>query len=64
MRSMGVLAGVLVWASGTTSLAAPPPETDYCGMLARNIAGRQHGFLAGNHQDHGDDTQRRAPVLP
>ena len=26
-----------------------PPYTDYCHMLARDIAGKQHGFLAGNH---------------
>ncbi len=26
-----------------------PPRADYCKMLARDIAGRQHGFLAGNH---------------
>jgi len=29
--------------------AAAPPRTDYCKMLGRNIAGKQHGFLAGNH---------------
>ena len=29
--------------------AAAPPETDYCALLGRDIAGRQHGFLAGNH---------------
>ncbi len=26
-----------------------PPYADYCAMLARDIAGKQHGFLAGNH---------------
>jgi len=26
-----------------------PPFTDYCRMLGRDIAGKQHGFLAGNH---------------
>ncbi len=25
-----------------------PPTTDYCRMLARDVAGKQHGFLAGN----------------
>lgn len=25
-----------------------PPYTDYCGMLARDIQGKAHGFLAGN----------------
>jgi len=29
--------------------ADAPAETDYCAMLARDIAGKQHGFLAGNH---------------
>lgn len=29
--------------------AAEPPRVDYCELLARDIAGRQHGFLAGNH---------------
>ena len=27
---------------------AKPPYTDYCSMLARDIAGKKHGFLAGN----------------
>ncbi len=26
-----------------------PPRTDYCQMLARDIQGKQHGFLAGHH---------------
>ena len=36
---------------GIASLAAAeaPPRTDYCAMLARDIAGKQHGFIAGNH---------------
>jgi len=46
---VGVLAAVLLGALAAPAFAAPPPRTDYCEMLARNIAGRQHGFLAGNH---------------
>jgi hypothetical protein len=29
--------------------AAEPPFTDYCTLLARDIAGKQHCFIAGNH---------------
>ena len=29
--------------------AEEPPYTDYCAMLERDIAGKQHSFLAGNH---------------
>ncbi len=34
---------------GLCRAAAPPPYADYCKMLARDIAGKQLGFLAGNH---------------
>ena len=30
-------------------LAGQPPYTDYCALLARDIQGIQHGFLAGNN---------------
>jgi len=46
---VGALAAVLLGALAESALAAPPPETNYCEMLARDVAGRQHGFLAGNH---------------
>lgn len=32
-----------------TASTAPPPATDYCEFLARDIQGKQHAFLAGNH---------------
>jgi len=43
----------LTWAVFALAHTAPagdaPRRTDYCAMLARDIAGKQHGFLAGNH---------------
>jgi hypothetical protein len=29
--------------------APEPPFTDYCEMLARDIEGKMHSFIAGNH---------------
>ena len=46
-------ATAFVWAwlalPGLVYAAAGAPRTDYGAMLARDIAGKQHGFLAGNH---------------
>jgi hypothetical protein len=39
----------VVCSVGLCRAETAPPYTDYCRMLARDIAGRQHGFLAGNH---------------
>jgi len=47
-RAVGLLASLAV-SAGVCAAGGPPPDTDYCEMLARDIAGRQHGFLAGNH---------------
>ncbi len=41
--------GALLGCVGLCGAAPGPPYTDYCRMLARDIAGKQHGFLAGNH---------------
>ncbi|HUS90625.1 MAG TPA: PA14 domain-containing protein [Phycisphaerae bacterium] len=42
------LAAVLALAGLCRAETAPPPA-DYCKMLACDIAGKRHGFLAGNH---------------
>ena len=50
MRRLPYLAILAALAASTPCRAETlPPYTDYCRMLARDIAGRQHGFLAGNH---------------
>lgn len=36
-------------ASSGLVMAVEPPYTDYCAMLERDIAGKQHSFIAGNH---------------
>jgi len=46
-RVLCVLAVAGAYAS--SAAAEAPPRADYCAMLARDIAGRQHGFIAGNH---------------
>ncbi len=40
---------VLLFPLNVLGAETAPPYTDYCKMLGRDIAGRQHGFLAGNH---------------
>ena len=39
---------VLILAAGCDSPLETDPFTDYNAMLARDIAGKKHGFLAGN----------------
>ena len=39
---------VLIFVAGCSSPPETPPFTDYNAMLARDIAGKKHGFLAGN----------------
>lgn len=34
--------------SASVTLAAPPPDSDYCQRLQQEIQGKKHGFLAGN----------------
>ena len=49
-RQLRGLFTVLVTAASVSPAAGEaPPRADYCAMLARDIAGRQHGFIAGNH---------------
>jgi len=48
-RVVSLFSWVLLALPEIVSAAAAPPYTDYCAMLARDIAGRQHGFLAGDH---------------
>jgi hypothetical protein len=45
--SRNLIAGLIF--SAYACLAGPPPQTDYCEMLARDIQGKQYAFLAGNH---------------
>jgi len=47
-RVIGWLAFLALVAWRILSAQEPPPA-DYCSLLARDIAGKQHGFLGGNH---------------
>jgi len=40
---------ILLSVSSRAFSGSDPPYTDYCAMLARDIQGIQHGFLAGKH---------------
>ena len=44
-----ILLLILLSMSSRTLAGSTPPYTDYCAMLARDIQGIQHGFLAGKH---------------
>jgi hypothetical protein len=45
-RSFSLFMGLGCFVS---TFAAEPPYTDYCEMLARDIEGKMHSFIAGNH---------------
>ena len=42
------LAAITLASSWAVAQGTPPPRTDYCKMLERDIEGEHHGFLAGN----------------